>query len=98
MGRRRRGRRQGVSEEAWLDSDGDGTGFSGRPVCAASDLCVNSYYRNKNYSLNEKEIFAISYCDNTSSSLCAIKDIYLSVCVCVCIYLYSHHWGHQKEG
>lgn len=35
--------RRGVPEEAWLDSDGDRTGFGGRPVRAASDLCVNSY-------------------------------------------------------
>lgn len=37
-----------VSEEAWLDSDGDRTGFSGCPICAASDLSINRYYGNKN--------------------------------------------------
>lgn len=49
-------RRGGVSEEAWLDSDGDRAGFSGRPVCAASDLCVNSYYRNKKQLLKKKSL------------------------------------------
>ena len=49
-------RRGGVSEEAWLDSDVDRTGFSGRPVCAASDLSVNSYYREKKQVVKKKSL------------------------------------------
>lgn len=45
-------RRRSVSEEAWLDLDGDRTGFSGCSIHAASDLCVNSYCgNNDNQSL-----------------------------------------------
>ena len=53
-----------VSEEAWLDLDGDRTGFSGRFIGAASDLCVNSYCGN-----NDVQSFKQSkgnFCDNMS--------------------------------
>lgn len=52
MGKRR------VSEEAWLDVDGDRTGFSGCPRCG-SDFSINSHYGNSNsiYLINQKEIW-----------------------------------------
>lgn len=69
-------RRVGVSDEAWLDSDGDRTGFGGRPICAASDLCGNSYWGSKNHWLGQYK--GGSYQDN--ARMCNIK---VSVYVCV---------------
>lgn len=81
-------RRGGVSDEAWLDSDGDRTGFGGRPICTASYHCGNSYWGSKNHGLGQYK--------GTPTRI-----ILKLVCTCVffmCAYLCSRHWGHQKEG